>query len=83
MPRRWQPARRHASGDDLAAGERVRERAAVDVLEFAADRDAVGDASRADAAARDQLDRLFGLDLAQRWGWQSAARSTDAGGPAR
>ena len=30
-----------------------------------------------------ELDRLFGLGLAQRWGWQSAARSTDAGGPAR
>ena len=30
-----------------------------------------------------ELDRLFGLDLAQRWGWQSAAPSTDAGGPTR
>src|SRR5262245_40273692 len=53
--RRWRRGRRPGSGDDLAPGERVRERAAVHVLELAAHRDAVRDARRADAAPRDQL----------------------------
>ena len=36
-------ASRPASGDDLAPGERVRERAAIHVFELAADGHAVGD----------------------------------------
>src|SRR6516225_4908913 len=42
----------------LPSRERVRERAAVDVLELSAERDAVGDAARAHAAPRGELTQV-------------------------
>src|SRR6185436_10026209 len=42
-------------GDHLASGERVSERAAIHVLEFAADRHAMRDARRANSAAGNEF----------------------------
>src|SRR3977135_54530 len=50
--------------DRLAPGERVRQRAAVDVLELAPARHAVGDAAGADAAPRGELAEEMGRRLA-------------------
>src|SRR6185295_8177887 len=68
-------ARVRASGDPedsdrMAAGERVRQRAAVDVLELAADRHAVRDAARLDLARRGALTEEMrrGLTLDRRIG---------------
>src|SRR5205814_9471394 len=58
------PPARGALTDRLPPGERVRERAAVAVLELAPDRHAVGDASGADAAPRGQLTEEMGRRLA-------------------
>src|SRR6202035_1173638 len=48
----------------LAPGERVRQRSAVDVLELAPDRHAVGDAAGADAAPHGELAQEMGRRLA-------------------
>src|ERR1700689_1290840 len=52
------------SADRLAAGECVRERAAIDVLELPADRHAVSDAAGSNRAARRQLAQVMGSRLA-------------------
>ncbi len=48
----------------VAAREGVRQRAAVDILEFAADRDSVGDARRLDAASQREFTEVMGRGLA-------------------
>src|SRR5580704_736289 len=56
--------RRARALERLASGERVRQRAAIDVLELPAHRHPVGDAARADAAARGELAQVVGGRLA-------------------
>jgi len=49
----------HPALERLASGERVRECAAIDILELPAHRHPMGDAARTDAAARGELAQVM------------------------